>query len=132
MNYGYKGTQELNQAFADRFAIKLEFPYDKTIEQKVVKNKALLTLADQLREQYDKEELSTPISTRALVAFIKNAEQFGVNFAITSFVNGFHKDERGGVRLACETHKDNIAEALGQVMKSIPSTFDKVSETING
>ena len=132
MNYGYKGTQELNQAFADRFAIKLEFPYDKTIEQKVVKNKALLTLADQLREQYEKEEISTPISTRALVAFIKNAEQFGVNFAITSFVNGFHKDERGGVRLACETHKDNIAEALGQVMKNIPSTFDKVSEQING
>lgn len=125
MNYGYKGTQELNQAFSDRFAIKLEFPYDRAIENKVVKNSALLALADQLREQYEKEELSTPISTRALVAFIHNANKFGVNFAITSFVNGFHKDERSGVRLACETHKDNIAEALGQVIPTYASTLEK-------
>jgi len=125
MNYGYKGTQELNQAFSDRFAIKLEFPYDRAIENKVVNNTALLTLADQLREQYEKEELSTPISTRALVAFIHNANKFGVNFAITSFVNGFHKDERSGVRLACETHKDNIAEALGHVIPTYASTLEK-------
>lgn len=113
MNYGYKGTQELNQAFNDRFGIKLEFPYDKTIEQRLIGNKALLVLADQLREQYAKEELTTPTSTRALVSFMDNARKFGVDFAIMSFVNGFNKDERAGVRLACETHKDNIADLLG-------------------
>ena len=110
MNYGYKGTQELNQAFNDRFGIKLEYPYDRAIELRVVKNKALLALADQLREQYAKEELTTPISTRSLVAFMDNAHKFGVDFAIMSFVNGFNKDERGGVRLACETHKENISD----------------------
>jgi hypothetical protein len=129
MNYGYKGTQELNQAFSDRFGIKLEFPYDRAIENKVVKNKALLTLADQLREQYEKEEISTPISTRSLVAFINNANNFGVNFAITSFTNGFHKDERGGVRLACETHKDNIAQELGQAVPTFADHSD-MSERI--
>jgi MoxR-like ATPase len=113
MNYGYKGTQELNQAFNDRFHIKLEFPYDRAIENKVVGNKALLILADQLREQYAKEELSTPISTRSLVAFINNARNFDVDFAIMSFVNGFNREERGGVRLACDTHKDNILESMG-------------------
>ena len=118
MNYGYKGTQELNQAFADRFAIKLEFPYDKAIETKVVGNKALLTLADQLRAQYDVEEIATPISTRGLVAFVSNAKTFGIDFAITSYVNGFQKEERAGVRLACETHKFNIANELGLSVKN--------------
>lgn len=113
MNYGYKGTQELNQAFSDRFGIKLEFPYDRTIETRLIRNKALLTLADQLREQYAKEELTTPISTRSLVSFMDNATKFGVDFAIMSFVNGFNKDERAGVRLACETHKENIADFFG-------------------
>ena len=113
MNLGYKGTQALNQAFNDRFGIKLEFDYDKAIELKVVKNKALLDLAYQLRAQYDTEEITTPISTRGLVDFIANAKHFGIDFAITCYVNGFEKEERGGVRLACETHKFNIANELG-------------------
>lgn len=129
MNYGYKGTQELNQAFADRFAIKLEFPYDRAIENKVVGNKALLTLADQLRAQYDVEEIATPISTRALVAFIDNAKTFGVDFAISSYVNGFQKEERAGVRLACETHKFNIASELGLVV--LPETENFTTEVLS-
>ena len=113
MNAGYRGTQQLNQAFSDRFDIKLEFPYDKDIENKVVNNKALLTLAYQLRAKYETEELSTPISTRGLVSFIHNARKFGIDFAITSYVNGFNREERNGVRLACETHKANIQDSLG-------------------
>jgi hypothetical protein len=132
MNYGYKGTQELNQAFSDRFGIKLEFPYDRSIENKIIKSRSLLTLADQLREQYEKEEISTPISTRSLVSFMSNAKNFGVGFAITSFTNGFTKDERGGVRLACETHKDNLAEELGQAVTTSYHNPINESERING
>ena len=67
MNIGteYKGTQELNAALADRFGIKLEFPYDRAIENKVVKSKALLVLADQLRDQLRKRK-SQPLSRLAL------------------------------------------------------------------
>lgn len=118
MNNGYRGTQQLNQAFNDRFGIKLEFNYDRTIEMRVVNNKPLLDLADQLRVQYDIEEISTPISTRGLVDFVSNAKNFGIDFAITCYVNGFDKEERGGVRLACETHKFNIANALGLTLTS--------------
>jgi len=120
MNYGYRGTHELSQAWNDRYGIKLEFPYDRTIEAKVVGNKALLSLADNLREMYEKEEISTPISTRSLVAFIKNAKRFGVDFAIASFCNGFNKEERGGVRLACDTFKENISTELGLAYVSHP------------
>ena len=125
MNYGYKGTQELNQAFNDRFNIKLEFPYDRVIENKVVGSKSVLVLADQLRDQYEKEEISTPISTRSLVSLVKNAKRFGTDFAIGSFVNGFNKDERNGVRLACETHKDNIAQDLGLMTIAHPISADE-------
>ena len=96
----------------------MEFNYDKAIESKVVKNKALLDLAYQLRAQYDIEEISTPISTRGLVDFISNAKHFGIDFAVTCYVNGFDKEERGGVRLACETHKFNIASELGLSLTS--------------
>ena len=132
MNYGYKGTQELNQAFSDRFNIKLEFPYDRVIENKVIGSKAILNLADQLRDQYDKEEISSPISTRSLVSLVKNARRFGTEFAIGSFVNGFNKDERNGVRLACETHKDNIEQDLGLApTKSHPVSPDEVEQYAN-
>ena len=136
MNYGYKGTQELNQAFSDRFNIKLEFPYDRVIENKVIGSKAILNLADQLRDQYDKEEISSPISTRSLVSLVKNAKRFGTDFAIGSFVNGFNKDERNGVRLACETHKDNIEQDLGlstikvAIANEAPEQYQTITDTM--
>jgi MoxR-like ATPase len=126
MNNGYRGTQQLNQAFNDRFGIKMDFPYDRAIENVVVGNKALLTLADQLRAQYDVEEIATPISTRGLVSFIHNAKRFGIDFAITSYVNGFDKEERAGVRLACETHKFNIASELGLAVPRIETEIFNV------
>jgi MoxR-like ATPase len=126
MNLGYKGTQELNQAFSDRFGIKLEFHYDKSIESKIVKSKALLELASQLREQYENEVVVTPTSTRALVDFVNNTKNFGINFAITSFVNGYNKDERHAVRVAVETHKDNISMDLGlSTAPSHPASRDE-------
>jgi MoxR-like ATPase len=90
MNPDYRGTRPLNQAFADRFAIRLNFPYDKQIEAKLLKNKALQTMAEQLRAEHDRKAIATPVSTRALVAFIQNAKQFGMDFATYSYVNSLY------------------------------------------
>lgn len=130
MNYGYRGTQELNQAFNDRFGIKLEFPYDKAIEKKVVGNASLLVLADKLRDQFEKDEITTPISTRSLVQYVKNAKRFGIDFASTSFVNGFNKEERSAVRLSVDTFKDNIASELNISIPTHPDTDRYRVETI--
>ena len=114
MNPNYRGTRPLNQAFADRFAIRLDFPYDKSIEMKLVKNKALIEMATQLRDQFNTKAISTPISTRSLVAFVKNATNFGLSFATNSYINTFNGEtEKSAVRLVVETHKDNIARELG-------------------
>jgi len=130
MNAGYRGTHELSQANNDRWKVKLEFPYDKRIESKLIKSKTLLELAHKLRDQYDREEISTPISTRGLVAFQKNAVGLGLNLAIASYVNGFDKDERSAVRMSIETMKVNIARDLGLAIDTPDvntSTLEQVS-----
>ena len=123
MNPGYRGTKPLNEAEKDRYAHKLDFNYDKNIEAKIIKSKALLELATNLRAAFDKEEIVTPISTRSLVAFMENATELGIDYAVYSFLNGFHESERNAVRLAVETRKANIAADLGQdveVLKQQP------------
>ena len=131
MNPNYRGTRPLNQAFADRFQVRLEFPYDKTIETKLLKNNALLEMATQLRKQHDNRELATPISTRSLVAFIENAKAFGMDFATYSYINTFAEAERGAVRLVVETHRFNIAKELGLVADTILNSLTETQESVN-
>lgn len=124
MNPDYRGTRPLNQALADRFAVRLSFPYDKPIEQKLLGNKALVDMANQLREEFNKGTLLTPVSTRSLVAFVKHAKQFGMDFATYTYVNSFEGDEeRNSVRLVVNTHRDNIAEELGLEVTNKASVF---------
>jgi len=130
MNAGYRGTHELSQANNDRWKIKLEFPYDKRIESKLIKSKSILDLAGKLRDQYDRQEISTPISTRGLVAFQRNAHGLGLNLAITSYVNGFDKDERGAVRMSIETMKVNIARDLG-LASEVQDVDTSTTESLN-
>jgi hypothetical protein len=130
MNPDYRGTRPLNQALADRFAVRLSFPYDKPIEQKLLKNKSLVEMANQLRAEFNKGTLATPVSTRSLVAFITNAKAFGMEFATYNYINSFEGDEeRSAVRLVVNTHRDNIAEELGLAVLSI-KTDEAVTETL--
>ena len=112
-NPNYRGSRPMNQAWKDRFAHKWEFGYDKAIEKKLIKNEALLQVANQLRSQADKGEIDTPISTRGLVAFIKNVEALGLDYAVQSYINGFLDDEREAVKLVMDTAKANIASGFG-------------------
>ena len=125
MNPGYRGTKPLNEAEKDRYAHKLDFGYDKGIEAKIIKSKALLDLAANLRAAFDKEEIITPISTRSLVAFMENAQDLGIDYAIYSFLNGFHESERSAVRLAVETRKANLGKDLGQQIDVLPQQADE-------
>lgn len=112
MNPNYRGTRQMNQAWNDRFSQhQLTFPYDPAIEGKLIPNKALLDMANQLRARFDKEEITTPISTRSLVAFSKNMDTLGFDYAVYSYLNMFSDQERNSVSLIVETHKANILEA---------------------
>ena len=113
MNPNYRGTRQMNQAWNDRFSQhQLNFPYDAAIEGKLIANKPLLDMANQLRARFEKEEITTPISTRALVAFNKNMNNLGMDYAIYSYLNMFTDGERGAVNLVIETHRANIEAEL--------------------
>jgi MoxR-like ATPase len=112
-NPNYRGSRELNQAFNDRFGIQLDFPYDPTIEAKLIKNKAILEMAKQLRSNFDLEQIRTPISTRTLQTFVRNSDTLGLEFAIYSYVNTFPQNEQAPVRLVIDTHRANIEREMG-------------------
>lgn len=122
-NPNYRGTRQMNEAWRDRFTHSLSFPYDTTIEQKLIKNKTLLTIAAALRDVYDKGEITRPISTRSLVAFEQNMERLGVDYAIYSYLNSFSDEtERQAVDLLFGLHKDALS--------GVVSTNTTVSETV--
>ena len=124
MNPDYRGTRPLNQALADRFPERLVFPYDNAIEQKLLGSKALLDMANQLRTEFDKGTIATPISTRNLVAFADNAKALGMDFATYCYINSFEGDEeRSAVRLLLTTHRDNIASDFGLPTLTNKATF---------
>jgi nitric oxide reductase NorQ protein len=112
-NPNYRGSRPMNQAWKDRFHHKLEFPYDKSIERKLIGNPALLEVAEKLRAMADKGEIDTPISTRSLVAFVNNVKNLSLDYAINCYVNGFLDDEREAVRMTLNTAKFNIGEGFG-------------------
>jgi hypothetical protein len=112
-NPNYRGSRPMNQAWKDRFHHKVEFPYDKAIERKLVPSPTLLEIVDKLRVMSDKGEIDTPISTRSLVAFVNSARQLGMDYAMASYVNSFLDDEKEAVKLVMETAKSGIATDLG-------------------
>jgi hypothetical protein len=81
-------------------------------------------MANQLRDEFNKGTLLTPVSTRSLVAFVKHAKEFGMDFATYTYVNSFEGDEeRSSVRLVVNTHRDNIAQELGLEVTNKASVF---------
>lgn len=130
MNPNYRGTRPMNQAWVDRFHHKLDFPYDHAIESKLIKNKALLEMANKLRELSNKGDLDTPISTRGLANFIRNSNNLNLDYAISSYVNGFLDEEREAVRLVLDTYKPNIGVELGITVPVAPIQVDEVA--VNG
>lgn len=108
MNPNYRGTRPLNQAWADRFSMTLEFLYDPSIEAKLISNKAVLDMASKLRQQFENDELETPVSTRGLVAFMHNMETLGYDFAVYSYLNKFASHEQQAVKLVFDTYAENI------------------------
>jgi MoxR-like ATPase len=125
-NPNYRGARPMNQAWKDRFTHKLEFDYDKTIERKLIKSPALLELAGKLRQQADKGEIDTPVSTRGLIGFVKNVDNLGLDYAVMSYINGFLDDERDAVKLAFDTYKANIGKDFGVEVTTTKYQADEV------
>jgi len=113
-NYGYRGTMESDQAFLDRFAVKVEFAYDVELEKHFIPSPSLLELAKEMRRLAETDgSFSTPISTRLLKNFVKIAQGLSMDFAIGNFAHNFPADERSSVEMLFQTYADNISAELG-------------------
>lgn len=124
MNAGYRGTSLLNEAYADRFAIKIRYEYDKSIEKKILTSSTLLDLAGSMRTASKGREtyapssgelvaFETPISTRILKTFELLAKELSFEFAKEVMVNNFSEDERASVKMLIESNEFNLRADLG-------------------
>lgn len=111
-NPDYAGTVKLNPAFANRFAVKLDWGYDHAVEHVLIGQHSarLLTMMRNIRENTD---ITTDVGTNRGIEFIELAREAGIDFAVSCFVNGFREKERTGVRRSCEANAAAIATELG-------------------
>lgn len=108
-NPRYQGTVRLNEALANRFAVQLDWDYDRTVEEALLTSRTLLDVAANIRSL---AEIRTPVSTNSLMEFERHAGRFGINLATELFVNRFAAEERGPVARALEANELVIAAEL--------------------
>lgn len=118
----YRHTQLLNEAWKDRFEIKLRYRYDNEIEGQILKSNSLLELANGMRSTSVAERqnysassstiFETPVSTRILKTFEKLATDLNYELAVEVFINNFNDDERSAVRMLLEANEQNLKDEL--------------------
>jgi len=104
-NPKYRGTMDLNIAFANRFAIKRPWGYHDEVEKSLVKSKELL---DQVRKIRKSTEIRTPIGTNMMLEFVDLACDLGIEFATSNFIGKFSDVERDSVKKLMDLASVNI------------------------
>ena len=126
MNPSYIGTTPLNFAFRNRFAIQLPWDYDDEVEAKLVKSKAIIVVAQQLRNEAAKGEFETPISTNMLMELEQFIGIFGFDFAVANFIAHFDEEEQDKVKLVMTAHQYNIQQEFSLVEEYKENSEDQV------
>jgi MoxR-like ATPase len=132
-NPNYRGTQLLNEAWKDRFEIKVRYNYDTNLEKKFIKSSSLIELAQGMRATSHRDEYTsdrgtifeTPVSPRILKTFEKLAKGLSFEFASDVFINNFADEERPAVKMLLEGMAYNIKEELGISQGSISTEYDQ-------
>jgi len=116
-NPDYEGTKPLNEAFKNRFAVKLNYEYDRAIEEQLVSLPSLIDLAFQLRQQHG-TVLDTPVSTNMLMEFEDIAFDLGFDFAVENFLAAFGAEERHAVREVMSLREADLRSEWNTVISS--------------
>lgn len=125
MNPKYRGTQELNLAFANRFPIKVVWGYDPVVEEKLVPSKALLDMVRKIRNEAG---IQTPIGTNAMLEFVELFGSLGFKFAKSNFTNGFRDTERGAVDKILDASSVNISNELSKMHQDIDKEIEELND----
>lgn len=112
-NSGYRGTAQLDQALFDRFNVKLKFGWSEEAERVRIPSEALREFANAMRKGAELEDkYSTPVSTRLLLNFVKQAQGLSLQFAVQSFMNAFPAEEQDAIKMLLAVYSSNIATEL--------------------
>jgi hypothetical protein len=113
-NPGYHDTFDLNEAFKNRFAIKLPWGYDENVEMQMINSINLITAMGELRKRVEDGTLRTPVPTNLMLEFEQFAERkrLGFGFAVENLIAAFHEDERSVVREALKAWIPHIRTDL--------------------
>jgi MoxR-like ATPase len=111
-NPKYRGTQELNAAFANRFQVKVSWGYLPEVEDSLVQSTELLSMVRSIRSS---NEIRTPIGTNMMLEYIDIACTLGVDFATQNFVNAFSDSERDPVAKLMDVASENIKQDIAAI-----------------
>lgn len=96
-NEGYRGTEELNEAFRNRFPIVVEWSYDDEVEDILLGSPTLRNIANEIRSLNEQGEIETPCSTNRLQFFEQMVDDIGLDAAISNFLATFTRTERDAI-----------------------------------
>jgi len=121
-NPNYRGSQPLPEMLADRFEIKLNYNYDRSIESQYVKSSSLLDLAFGIRStsigatptSSSSSVFETPVTSRMLKTFEKVSKELSYDLACDIFTNNFTEEERPAVAMLLEGASYNIKDDLNK------------------
>lgn len=113
---GYEGTKRLNLALQNRFPVKLEWDYDRSVELTLTGSPTLVDFAGEIRALAEKGTITTPISTNSLVEFAELALDIDVLFASENFLQQFPRHERAAIRERLEV--ENLLVAIVNEVKA--------------
>jgi len=116
MNDRYQGTVRMNEAMGNRFAMPLDWGYERSVEIALVPSVRLLDMADGIRSL---AEIRTPVSTNALQEFVRHHLAMGWEMAVHLFVNRFDTSERASVYRALEANSAAIVAELEAVAAAL-------------
>lgn len=102
MNPNYKGTKPLNEALRARFDV-VKLRYQSRVDTRLTGDKRLVEIATNIRQLYERGELTLTVGSRDLIAFAENRIRFGANLAIEVLCNKFPDEEAVQIREALST-----------------------------
>lgn len=93
---GYAGTNEVNEALADRFTTHIKIDYNEIVERKILKNMKIpkniisdiMDFTAKIRNAQVNNEILTPFSTRSVMNLARKIQSGDANLIIHRFKEG--------------------------------------------
>ena len=109
----YAGTFPLNEAFKERFPVRIEWGYSEAVEDELIGVHALQAFARSVRGNKD---IKTPFSTKLMEDYILFSLVYNAEFAAAQMIGRFSEHEQNGVALAFAQFRDQVESEVAELL----------------